>query len=453
MAPPVQEDEDMEMEGDDSDAAMYGGGGGIAMEEGDQEQYNVVSDYTLRMAGSGSSQPMTMIDPISGKMLPVSEVDQHMKVQLMDPRWRVEHKRFQDKQRESGFAEGGSIADNLKQFARKREDIFGDKAKPANAAALAAAQEAEEKKKAEIIWDGDRSSIEELKRQKAEAALRAGPSVTTVVSSGPTIGPMIPGMGTSVPLTLPPPVIMVNPNAAPMPPPMSMSSMINTQIGMSSGPMMHLPPPMNMGMGMPGMGGMPMQPPLPPVSDHNMQQQLMPPPMPSHFQPMPPPMQPPLPTMQPPMPPSMQQPPLPMQQPPLPMQQPPLPSSVQFMSAEADVYGQPGKRARSDESMVVSAEEFASRYPHPITIFVSTPLDATNPAWALTGESVTISSLSVTMSIKDLKEVVTSMIGIPTSKFQLKATDSTTFFKDSQTLAELNLGDQARVELSVKTRR
>ena len=438
----------MEMEGDDGDGAMYGGGGIAPMEEGDQEQYNVVSDYTLRMAGSGSSQPMTMIDPISGKMLPVSEVDQHMKVQLMDPRWRVEHKRFQDKQRESGFAEGGSIADNLKQFARKREDIFGDKAKPANAAALAAAQEAEEKKKAEIIWDGDRSSIEELRRQKAEAALRAGPSVATVVPSGPTIGPMIPGMGTSVPLALPPPVIMVNPNAAPMPPPMSMS-MGATQMGMSSGPMMHLPPPMNMGMGMPGMGGMSMQPPLPPVPDHNLQQQLMPPPMQSHFQPMqppmPPPMQPPLPTMQPPLP--------TMQPPPLPMQPPPLPSSVQFMSAEADVYGQPGKRARNEESMVVSAEEFASRYPHPITIYVSTPLDTSNPTWALTGESIAIPSVSVTMTIKDLKEVVTSMIGIPTSKFQLKATDSTTFFKDSQTLAELNLGDQARVELSVKTRR
>ena len=438
MAAPVQEDEDMEMEGDDGDNAMYGGSGVAPMEEGDQEQYNVVSDYTLRMAGSGSSQPMTMIDPISGKMLPVSEVDQHMKVQLMDPRWRVEHKRFQDKQRESGFAEGGSIADNLKQFARKREDIFGDKAKPPNAAALAAAQEAEEKRKAEIIWDGDRSSIEELKRQKAEAALRAGPSVTTVVSSGPTIGPMIPGMGTSVPLTLPPPVIMVNPNAAPMPPPMPM--------GMSSGSMMHIPPPMNMGMGMPGMGGMPLQPPPPPVPDHTMQQQpLMPPPMPSHFQPMPPPMQPPLPTMQPPLP--------TMQPPPLPMQPPPLPSSVQFVSAEADVYGQPGKRARNDDSMMVSAEEFASRYPHPMTVFVSTPLDNTNPAWALTGELVTIPSVSVTMSIKDLKEMVTSIIGIPTSKFQLKATDSTTFFKDSQILAELNLGDQARVDLSVKTRR
>lgn len=440
MVAPEQEDEDMEMEGDDDDNAMYGGGGGVApMEEGDQEQYNVVSDYTLRMAGSGSSQPMTMIDPISGKMLPVSEVDQHMKVQLMDPRWRVEHKRFQDKQRESGFAEGGSIADNLKQFARKREDIFGDKAKPPNAAALAAAQEAEEKRKAEIIWDGDRSSIEELKRQKAEAALRAGPpkSVTSVVSSGPTIGPMIPGMGTSAPLTLPPPVIMVNPNAAPMPPPIPM--------GISSGPMMHVPPSMNMGMGMPGMGGMPMQPP-PPVLDHTMQQQpLIPPSMPSHFQPMPPPMQPPLPTMQPPPLPTMQQPPLPMH--------PPLPSSVQFVSAEADVYGQPGKRARNDDSMIVSAEEFASRYPHPITVFVSTPLDNTNPAWSLTGELVNVPSVSVTMSIKDLKEMVTSIIGIPTSKFQLKATDSTTFFKDLQTLAELNLGDQARVDLSVKTRR
>ena len=46
-------------------------------------------------------------------------------MQLLDPKWREEQKRFQDKQKETGFAEGSSIADSLRTFAKKRGDIFG----------------------------------------------------------------------------------------------------------------------------------------------------------------------------------------------------------------------------------------------------------------------------------------------------------------------------------------
>lgn len=48
-----------------------------------------------------------------------------MRIQLMDPSWREHQKRFQEKQLETGYAAGSSIAESLKLFARKRNDIFG----------------------------------------------------------------------------------------------------------------------------------------------------------------------------------------------------------------------------------------------------------------------------------------------------------------------------------------
>ena len=71
---------------------------------------------------------MTMVDPLSGKAIPVGDMGEHLRVALLDPKWRVEQQRFQDKQRETGFAEGSSIADSLKQFAMRRGDIFAQKA-------------------------------------------------------------------------------------------------------------------------------------------------------------------------------------------------------------------------------------------------------------------------------------------------------------------------------------
>lgn len=102
----------------DMDVDMADGGGDDGIE--------VVADYRPRIASrGGASKESTMIDPISGKAIPVSEMGEHMRLQLMDPKWRIEQQRFQNKQMETSLAEGTAIASSLKQFARHRADIIG----------------------------------------------------------------------------------------------------------------------------------------------------------------------------------------------------------------------------------------------------------------------------------------------------------------------------------------
>lgn len=203
----------MEVEGNDEHASRYGAD--MEMEADTEMDLNVVTDYAPRMAGSGPAQgPLTMVDPISGKVIPVDEMSEHMRVQLMDPRWRIEQKRFQEKQRETGYAEGGSIADSLKQFAKKRGDIFGAK-EPANT-------QAEEKKNAEqsVQWDGHMASIPQMQQLKNEMAARAPQVVVTAASVLPAIGPTIPGLGPQAPriVSLPPPMMPIpTPPSAPLP--------------------------------------------------------------------------------------------------------------------------------------------------------------------------------------------------------------------------------------------
>ena len=224
-----------EPEGDEADSSKYGGNtaGDMEMDTEPEMDLNIVSDYTPRMASGGpASGPMTMIDPISGKVILVDEMSEHMRVQLMDPRWRIEQKRFQEKQRETGYAEGGSIADSLRQFAKKRGDIFGQKES-------VSVQLEEDKKNAEqsVQWDGHMASIPQMQQLKNEMAARAPQVIVTAASVLPAIGPTIPGLGPQAPriISLPTPVPIA---AIPLPLPPPIMSAMNYPIGS-----IPLPPP------------------------------------------------------------------------------------------------------------------------------------------------------------------------------------------------------------------
>ena len=91
----------------------------------DETEIKVVSDYTPRVAAGGSGAPQMMLDPVTGQQVPVSEVGEHMRIQFLDPRWREEQRRNLEKKKESSLAAGTDIAANVRNFAKKRTDIFG----------------------------------------------------------------------------------------------------------------------------------------------------------------------------------------------------------------------------------------------------------------------------------------------------------------------------------------
>jgi hypothetical protein len=98
---------------------------------------------------------------------------------------------------------------------------------------------------------------------------------------------------------------------------------------------------------------------------------------------------------------------------------------------------------------VVPADEFASRYPSPVEIIVHIPSD-NSATWELRGQSLSV-SINVTQSVKELKDCIGVLIGgMPSNKQQLKSPNG--FLKDKDTLAALNIGEDATLELSVRSR-
>ena len=96
--------------------------------EEDDSDLKVVTDYKPRIGPSGQ-RGTKLIDPFSGKAIPAEQMSEHMRVQLMDPRWRVENQRFLEKQKDTGYAEGGSYQTRKKKqrvryFAREASSLI-----------------------------------------------------------------------------------------------------------------------------------------------------------------------------------------------------------------------------------------------------------------------------------------------------------------------------------------
>jgi splicing factor 3A subunit 1 len=95
-------------------------------DDDDGETIRVVPSYTPKVYAAHETNTMeTVIDPITGKRVAVKDMPEHMRIQLLDPKWAQERKKFQDKQKESNLVSGDMVATNLERFAQARGDRFG----------------------------------------------------------------------------------------------------------------------------------------------------------------------------------------------------------------------------------------------------------------------------------------------------------------------------------------
>ena len=96
------------------------------------EKLNIVANYQPKVVSTkeitGDSSRTHIVDPISGKQIAVADMPEHMRIQLLDPKWAEERKRFLEKQRETNFVAGEDIASNISRLAQARGDIFGSSA-------------------------------------------------------------------------------------------------------------------------------------------------------------------------------------------------------------------------------------------------------------------------------------------------------------------------------------
>ncbi len=165
------------------------------------EQLKVVDNYQPKVVSTkeitGDSSRTHIVDPISGKQIAIADMPEHMRIQLLDPKWAEERRRFLDKQRETNFVAGEDIASNISRLAQARGDIFGSSAQSTQ----------------DQNADSERRLME-ANRIIREQAIQPQPQHEAAMPPVmPPVPPPPPPMG-SIPPPPPPPPSMLQPSAA-----------------------------------------------------------------------------------------------------------------------------------------------------------------------------------------------------------------------------------------------
>ena len=100
---------------------------------------------------SGNSDNATVKCEVCGHNIPVNEYNEHLRIELMDPKHQQMKNDLNQRTQNTATATGEELSANLQMFSKKRPDIFGTVEEQFNAN--------EKKKPEKILWDGHSNTM------------------------------------------------------------------------------------------------------------------------------------------------------------------------------------------------------------------------------------------------------------------------------------------------------
>lgn len=382
-----------------------------------------------------------LISPINGERIPVSKVQEHMRIGLLDPRWVEQRDRqIQEKMnQETVYAPGAAIEASLKQLAERRTDIFG--VGDEETAIGKKIGEEDKRKEDKVTWDGHTSSVEAATRaaranitledqihqiHKVKGLLpdeekeKIGPKPASTRRAGEkgskgTVVKAPPGPPKTISAPPKPPPPKPNP-PPPSQPPMAMAPLPPPPGMIPQNPMMMMAPMQRPMMGYPVPGPPGMAPPG-----------MAPPGMAPPGLPMPPP--------------AFIAPPGTV----------PEPAGMKHPAPPAceDEDAIPSKKMRTEETLMPEAEFLAKQKNKPVMLKVIVPNSSEKPEWKLTGQMISL-ILPLTDSVAVVKSKVHEETGMPPGKQKIHWEGM--FLKDSNSLAYYNIMQNTVLQLQIKER-
>uniref|UniRef100_A0A0D6QZE4 Splicing factor 3A subunit 1 n=1 Tax=Araucaria cunninghamii TaxID=56994 RepID=A0A0D6QZE4_ARACU len=387
-----------------------------------------------------------VVSPITGELVPINEMAEHMRISLIDPKYKEQKERMMAKLRETTLAPDDEISRNIVGLARTRPDIFGTTEEEVSNAVKAEIEKKKEEPK-QVIWDGHTGSIgrtanqamsqnagdEQMDPGNNEGRTLPGPAAPPPKSGVPPIRPLPPPPGLQLNIPRPPGAVQYSAPAtsAPVMPPPPRSAVLPAP------PLRPPPPPAGMPPAPPQLVNRP-PPPIPPPGSMP-PSMVTPPPPGSQFPPMPPPRPfgppPPIP------PPSM-----PMMPPPPPPQGMPPPPPPEEAPPPLPEEPEP-KRQKIDELQLIPEDQFLAQHPGSVRISVSVPnVEEGN----MNGQMLEVTIQSLSETIATLKEKIAAEIALPANKQKLSGRAG--FLKDNLSLAYYNIGPGETLTLALRER-
>ena len=106
----------------------------------------------------------TQICTICKASIPKSQIDEHIRIELLDPKWRTQRLAMLEKNKDSNLVETGTdVSRNLEALAKHRGDIFGATG-TSTGTGTGNASDTIERGPTRPIWDGHADSIGQINR-------------------------------------------------------------------------------------------------------------------------------------------------------------------------------------------------------------------------------------------------------------------------------------------------
>ena len=100
---------------------------------------------------------------VCGQQIPVDELQEHMRIELLDPRWKSQRDSLEmRKAQASELQRGANVEASLRSLARARVDIFGTEADEEARKREEAEQAAKRKEREKVVWDGHTASKDKI---------------------------------------------------------------------------------------------------------------------------------------------------------------------------------------------------------------------------------------------------------------------------------------------------
>lgn len=107
-----------------------------------------------------------VVSPITGELVKISEMEEHMRVSLIDPKWKEQREAMISKIRETTKADDNEIGKNLLNLAKTRPDIFGSTQEEVSQAVKVSIKEKMMSgTHRPVVWDGVSQSGQVLESQ------------------------------------------------------------------------------------------------------------------------------------------------------------------------------------------------------------------------------------------------------------------------------------------------
>lgn len=162
-------------------------------------EIKVRKTYTRAYDAINSKAVKFQVCPICKEEIPVNEMAEHMRIELLDPKYQAEKKAMMEKIGGSSLASGDEITRHLNKFAARRTDIFGKEEVEIGRALV---EDDTPQKSDKTIWDGHTASIARTSGAAAGMSIEeqiaaihqkvAKPAEEKIPAVGPAFPPTLP---------------------------------------------------------------------------------------------------------------------------------------------------------------------------------------------------------------------------------------------------------------------